>query len=293
MKYEFIISLEKEKFMDKCLICGGQEYSIIHKGTRDIKNIDVLKCNNCGAVRLSSFEQIYDGFYENSGMRENKEITKLTEESRDDVRRATYFMKDYFDKSILDFGCGKGGYLKLAKNYASKVAGVELENEPRENLISEGIDVRKDINDFTDKFDFITMFHVVEHLIDPLPWLGNIKNHLKEGGELIVETPNADDILLTQYGCEAFKDFTYWGCHVRLYTSKTLEKLLEMAGFKIKWSKQIQRYPLANHLYWLREGKPGGQKKWNDISSEVMNSEYERILAEKGMCDTLLISVTN
>lgn len=278
--------------MEKCIICDCEEFKQIHRGTRDINEIDVLKCKSCGAVRLSSFNQIFDGFYEKSGMRQDKQINRLTEESKDDIRRASYFVNDYFNKSILDFGCGKGGYLKIARNYAYKAAGVELEKAPKEQLISEGIDVRSNINDFTEKFDFITMFHVIEHLVEPMEWLHAIKEHLNEEGELIIETPNADDILLTQYDCEAFKNFTYWGCHVRLYTSKTLEKLLTSVGFKIKWSKQIQRYPLANHLYWLKEGKPGGQNIWKDLTSEVLNAEYERILAKKGMCDTLLLSAT-
>ena len=63
--------------MGKCIICGGEEYIKIHHGTRDIEDIDVLKCKKCGIVMLSSFQQIYDGFYENSGMPENKEIAKL------------------------------------------------------------------------------------------------------------------------------------------------------------------------------------------------------------------------
>lgn len=229
----------------------------------------------------------------NQSSKKRNPLIPLMNEGLGELRcRRHFLVKDYFQKSILDFGCGKGGYLRMARNYANKVSGVELENEPRKQLVSEGIDVRSSIGEFNEKFDFITMFHVIEHLIEPDEWLQEIKNHLSDGGELIIETPNADDILLQQYDCDAFKDFTYWGCHVRLYTSKTLESLLTAAGFQIKWNRQIQRYPLANHLYWLKEGKPGGQNIWNDLSTDVLNAEYERILAEKGMCDTLLISVT-
>lgn len=38
----------------KCLICGGSLFECIHKGTRDISSIDVLRCVNCGMVQLDN-----------------------------------------------------------------------------------------------------------------------------------------------------------------------------------------------------------------------------------------------
>lgn len=109
---------------------------------------------------------------------------------------------------------------------------------------------------------------------------------------MIIETPNADDILLKLYDCDAYKRFTYWSCHVFLYTTYSLELLLKRVGFKINWSRQIQRYPLSNHLYWLTEGKPNGHNIWKNIDSEILKTEYARILEKEKMCDTLLISVS-
>lgn len=276
--------------MAKCIVCDGHEFTVIHHGTRDIHDMDVLKCNNCGMVRLASFDHIKD-YYENSEMRQNKIINSMAidERIKNDVRRSSFFLPDYIGKDILDFGCGLGGFLKNARNYANSVAGVEKDEELIRTLQDSQIDIRSDICEFDRNFDFISLFHVIEHLIDPYDYLYKIRNKLNKDGLLVVETPNADDALLSLYNSEEFKSFSYWGCHVQLYTSKTLETVLKKSGYEIVWSRQIQRYPLSNHLYWLKNGKPGGHKVWGEIGSDILEKEYEKILGQMGKCDTLLI----
>ena len=278
----------------KCIVCGNDKFELIHHGTRDIKNVDVYKCMCCGGNQLSSFDHITQGFYEHSGMYQNNNIKNLSNEAAitDDLRRITMFAQDFMGKTLLDFGCGQGGFLRLAQNYAQKVYGVELEETSRNLLNKDGIKTESDINQFSQKFDVITMFHVIEHLTQPYEFLKLIREKLDDNGQLIIETPNANDVLISRYNCEAFKNFTYWGCHVFLYTSYSLELLLKQAGFKINWSKQIQRFPISNHLYWLSKEKPGGHNIWKDMNLEELNHAYARVLEKNNMCDTLLLSVS-
>lgn len=277
----------------KCIVCGGEQFELIHHGTRDIPDVDVYKCCQCGGSQLSTFSQITDGFYENSGMHQNIEIKSLSDVQilEDDIRRSE--MLKEFKGKILDFGCGGGGMLRSLMPTNPMVYGVELEDCMRDMLNANGIVCKSDINEYTDtEFDVITMFHVIEHLTEPYQILSDIKRKLKHGGQLIIETPNGDDALIQLYQCEAFKNFTYWGCHVFLYTSESLEFLLKKAGFSINWSRQIQRYPITNHLYWLSHQKPGGQNVWKDMNSDTIDKEYQKILESKKLCDTLLISVS-
>ena len=125
------------------------------------------------------------------------------------------------------------------------------------------------------------------HLNSPDMIVEKIYNVLNPGGILVCETPNADDALIVKYKCTAFEDFTYWSEHVFLFTSDTLERLLTRNEFGTKQNTQIQRYSLANHLYWLSEGKPGGHMKWLKFNEEKLNLSYERILSESGIADTL------
>ena len=140
------------------------------------------------------------------------------------------------------------------------------------------------------EYEAVTLFHVVEHLIDPRNTLNTIIDCLGVGGHLFIETPNCDDALLSLYNSHDFANFTYWSCHLYLFNIKTLKLLLRSLNrtIRIEYIKQIQRYPLSNHLHWLARGKPGGHEKWGFINNDVLDAQYESVLASIGCCDTLL-----
>ena len=136
------------------------------------------------------------------------------------------------------------------------------------------------------------MFHVLEHLPDPKAILSELSEMLADGGQIIMEVPNADDALLTLYNNEPFSNFTYWSCHLFLYTAKTLEMLFNQMNLKVNYIKQIQRYPLSNHLYWLANGKPGGHQKWHFLDSPELHAAYEKTLTSIDKCDTIMTSIS-
>ena len=258
--------------------------------TRGRYDIDVLKCEDCGLVRLSESVNNIDNFYIQSGMRNNvvdtpEHYRKTT--IKDSMRRFRFTQNIIEGKSVLDFGCGAGGYLVLAKDIAATAEGVELEQVMRDGLNAEGIKCASSLDD-VGSFDVITMFHVLEHLDEPLLYLEKIKEHLNKDGKLLIEVPNADDALLSLYNSEKFADFTYWHCHVYLYTNDTIRKLAKKAGYHIDFVQQVQRYPLSNHLYWLAEGAPGGHKKYSFLNDKLLDRYYGDLLAKSGIADTIL-----
>ena len=112
---------------------------------------------------------------------------------------------------------------------------------------------------------------------------------LNTSGLLVIEVPHAKDALLSLYESDSFKKFTLWSEHLLLHTRESLKKFVEEAGFKVLNIQGIQRYSLANHLMWLAKGLPGGHKKWSQISSDLLNNEYEKILGNLDLTDTLLL----
>ena len=48
-------------------------------------------------------------------------------------------------------------------------------------------------------------------------------------------------------------------------------------------------YPLAKHLHWLGQGKPGGHQKWAFLDSPELKAAYTNALAAVAKCDTLII----
>jgi 2-polyprenyl-3-methyl-5-hydroxy-6-metoxy-1,4-benzoquinol methylase len=279
---------------NKCPLCGNHDSSVKHKGTRDIPDINVLTCNSCGATYLSSFSQIDNNFYEDSKMHDYEDPSMdkwRTITAEDDKRRFECLVDLLKGKIILDFGCGNGGFLNLTARIAEKAEGCELDLLPRNYLQGEGFNIYGSLDEVELKFDVITMFHVLEHLKTPVEYLKKLSSKLKDNGKLIIEVPNADDALIKLYDCRSFEDFTYWSCHLILYNESTLEHLANLAGLKVSWCRQIQRYPLANHLYWLAKGEPGGHKHYDFLSSSELNQAYEKVLREQKNCDTILCSM--
>jgi 2-polyprenyl-3-methyl-5-hydroxy-6-metoxy-1,4-benzoquinol methylase len=279
-----------------CYICGATSRHN-RKGTvRDDPSLDILECDGCGLVFLSSFAHISDQHYEASGMHGAMvpDIEKwLSETAEDDNRRFDFMADRMAGKTVLDFGCGNAGFIERAKSVAAEVAGIELERALQSSFEERCLKIYDSLESCQRdgrKWDYITAFHVIEHLPDPRKILKKLAGLLAANGELIIEVPNSNDALLTMYENEAFQNFTYWSQHLFLFNEKTLGGLLEQAGLGINWIRHIQRYPLSNHLYWLSKGEPGGHKQWSMLDSGELATSYEAQLALRGMTDTMLAS---
>ena len=275
-----------------CYLCGKDEFRKRVGRVRDNHNLDIIECLSCGLVFLSSFDHMHKYFYQEARMHdESVDIeTLLKDTAWDDDRRFVFLKRVIENKSLLDFGCGAGGFLTRTRSAASYVAGVEIETRLKPHFREEGLEVFADIAEVKSYFDVITLFHVLEHMKDPISFLGRLAEKLNDDGQLIVEVPSADEALLKLYANSPFSQFTYWSCHLFFFTNSTIASIAKKAGLKVNYIKQVQRYPLSNHLYWLAKGKPGGHKIWNFLDSEELHKSYEKQLASLGLCDTIIAS---
>lgn len=280
-----------------CYLCGSTHYQILPGKVRDNDSLNIIECDDCHLVYLSGQEHVSEEHYKNSGMHGNTlpSIQEwLIDTQVDDERRFEFLKNTIRGKDVLDFGCGNGGFLIKAKEVSSNRYGVELERRLQDHFNANGLKVYPDLENALQsgqKFDVITSFHVLEHLSDPSDIMAKLALLLKPNGKMIFEIPSATDVLLRLYESKEFSEFTYWSQHLYLFNANNLVKLVDKAGLKIHWIKQVQRYPLSNHLFWLSKGKPGGHILWSFLNSEELNRAYEASLASIGMCDTLLFSV--
>ncbi len=278
----------------ECYLCGSRKSVRVCSGVRGGEDTNVLKCCDCGLVRLDKFVTDCENFYENSGMWQsngmNSGIQQARREAEEDDSRRAAFVKNYIkNRRVLDFGCGSGGFMHRIREIADCVSGVEPEVEKRSFLRREGFSCFESVDALPEQeYDVITMFHVLEHLPDPVDCLEKQKKHLAPDGVIIIEVPNADDALLSLYESSDFERFTYWVCHLYLFTSRTLQDLAKKCSLKISMMQQVQRYPLSNHLYWLCRGKPGGHKKWAAFNDPLLDSLYGERLAALGIADTIV-----
>lgn len=125
----------------------------------------------------------------------------------------------------------------------------------------------------------LVLFHVLEHLPDPLTTLAALKKKMVSSGTFIFEVPHANDFLISVAKNEHFKQFTLWSQHLILHTRDSLTRMLKYVGLKKIKIDYVQRYPLSNHLNWLANGKPGGHTSdFSIIDNDNLNETYSYFL---------------
>ena len=156
--------------------------------------------------------------------------------------------------SILDIGCGSGGFLSnfddkiyrvgiepdiAAAESARQRADLIITGEFNENTIVELLNLSE-----VKKFDCIFFNDVLEHLYDPWTAIQLCKKILGPEGVIIASIPN---ILFYSNIWNILKkqDFAYENAglmditHVRFFTKKSMIRMFEKVGFEIKLVKGI------------------------------------------------------
>ncbi len=94
-------------------------------------------------------------------------------------------------KKLLDFGAGTGDFLIESKAKGFKINGIEPSEIARDNALKKGIHLFSHPSEIEgEKFDIITLWHVLEHLPNLDDQLKLFENLLNEEGTLIIAVPN-------------------------------------------------------------------------------------------------------
>ncbi|WP_313374668.1 class I SAM-dependent methyltransferase [Chishuiella sp.] len=138
-------------------------------------------------------------------------------------------------KKILDYGCGVGDFLELMQQKGYDVLGMEPNPTARtiaQKKIGESKVVSIELKNIQQKFDVITLWHVLEHIPNLNETIIELKNHLTENGVLIIAVPNHESYDAKYYG-------KYWAAydvprHLWHFSKNSMEKLLDNFGMKIE-----------------------------------------------------------
>lgn len=103
------------------------------------------------------------------------------------MRRFAYVCAVAKGRTLLDFGCGDGGFLAHAAAKGWEVAGVEMKPDTAR---ARGLTVHEDLDAVSGTFDVITLWHSLEHLKDPRQTLERVSRHLSPGGVILIAVPN-------------------------------------------------------------------------------------------------------
>ena len=180
--------------------------------------IPVLRCCRCGHIYASQVpdgaslelhysEQYFKPYLETVAVHLKKRFIKRIRE----IKRLKPSGK------LLDIGSGVGAFMKLALDYGYHV---------------QGADVSAWACDYAPvSFDVITLWHVLEHVENPVELLKKVNLLLKEDGLLALEVPNIGSFMAGVAG-------TDWELmspreHLSYFTVHTAERTLLEAGFTV------------------------------------------------------------
>jgi SAM-dependent methyltransferase len=131
---------------------------------------------------------------------------------------------------ILDIGSAWGFFLYVCRErgwdaWGVDPARVESEYARRRFGLPIVTGTLADARFPSESFDVVTLWHVLEHLPDPVGELGEIRRILKPGGLLVISVPTAHSL----------KDFDYGPVplHCWYFERTTLSVLIEREGFRV------------------------------------------------------------
>lgn len=220
-----------------CNLCGSDEYDLF----RAIGLVRVVKCRQCGLVCVNprlTIDEISRQYALNPRTvftQGHWRFMKLA-----GAKIARKFLRDTKNLSLgprtLDVGCGFGFFLYSVKEYFRNVGGVEISEKAADFVERElGIEVfRGDIyqaNFPAKSFDVVTMWEVLEHLLDPRGRLAEMNRILEDDGILALSTPN-----LAGLGARLFKErwFNFVPTqHLYYFEANTLSEMLRVSGFEV------------------------------------------------------------
>ena len=224
----------------------------------EIHGYKIVRCKNCGLVYVNPqpSDQELEFFYEKifhtpawfAQFPQLKNFASFKETPEAILGSKNYIdgiVKYKTDGNLLDVGAGYGELLKFAEDYSfqtwgvepSSIAAIRAKKICRGKIITSTLEKAELPNAF---FDVIVSVGTIEHLKSPREAIKKMGRLLKQGGLLVLQSPNIDS---WQYRVqkEKWEQFTVPG-HLFYFSPKTLTLLLKNIGFQVKFIDQ--RMPL-------------------------------------------------
>lgn len=161
---------------------------------------------------------------------------------------------------LLDIGAGDGIASAEAVRRGFEVSACEPSLRARKRFV-ERLGFEPDSTFFNaeyaeanrGKFDAALLSHVLEHILEPMPFLRNIRMVLKPGGVLLIAVPLFGSVLTAAMGKKDF--FITPPVHLTYFSHAGLAELLHESGFKMiasYTSSKVNMNRYKTRLGWAR-----------------------------------------
>ncbi|WP_372474109.1 class I SAM-dependent methyltransferase [Capnocytophaga sp. ARDL2] len=148
-------------------------------------------------------------------------------------------------RSVLDIGCGTGDFLVYAKQIGLQTKGVEPNTKAQQLAKEKSIDVVSTFAELPNqKYDVITLWHVLEHVPNYDEYIVQLKQLLNPDGLLIIAVPN-----FNSYDAKYYQNFwAAWDVprHIWHFSKKAVQQIVSKHGFQL-----IQIKPMYFDAFYI------------------------------------------
>jgi 2-polyprenyl-3-methyl-5-hydroxy-6-metoxy-1,4-benzoquinol methylase len=238
-----------------CPICNSNLYQEKY----NIHTWHIVACTNCAFVytnpRLTNeavIELYKQDYFHNqqfgyTDYNDNPHLKKMNFKKW--IKDASPFFSEKENLKALDIGCAAGFGISAYENLNIKADGLEIDPNYVKELVAKGYNIYdKPLleNNFTNKYDIVSLFDVVEHLTDLHANFETLKNLLNDNGILIIVTPDFDSKQRKIFGAKWFQFKPIE--HINYFTTGSLKKLAQQHNLELVISKKSGQFADANFI---------------------------------------------
>jgi SAM-dependent methyltransferase len=233
--------------INSCAICGAEgefepqvrlRHGIVHTCSACGSGLLLPRPNQKQLAALHSEDEYFDHPYF-VARRSLTPALKVTYDTR--LALLTSALGSLVGRRILDVGCDVGLFVRHAQETVGAICtGIDISVRAVAVGKASGLDMRAtDLENAglsDESFDAICAFDLIEHLDNPKCLFGRVRQVLRPGGVLLLETPNYDGIVyrLSRYvgrlPLRRLQERLWPPFHVQYFTSRSLENLLREMG---------------------------------------------------------------